>query len=105
MTYGLQPYDPSSGPPGPTSGYMPGLHAPGTLIPNPEVIARLQDQAASAALADRARAEAALAARRERMVGRWFTPEHTWAVINGEIGTVGLTEHATEQLLDILAPF
>ena len=70
MAYGLQPYDPSSG-----------------HVPSPDVVARLQAQAA---LDKHARAEAALAARRARMADRWFTEEHDRAAIDGGIATVGL---------------
>jgi len=82
------------GPPG-TSGWQYNQ----SLIPPPALSARLQAQAATG---QRSAAEAALVSRRARMAGRWFTPEHAWAMIHGEIATVGLTEYATEELLDVL---
>jgi glycine cleavage system H protein len=80
-------------------GHIPGLHYPGTLVPNPAAAALAQTQAA---VAQRAAAEAAQSARRQRMAGRWFTPEHGWMAINGEIATVGLTDYAARGLRDIV---
>ena len=31
-----------------------------------------------------------------------FSKEHEWIVVNGEIATIGITKHATEQLGDIV---
>lgn len=70
-----------------------------TLTTPPAVVAQLQTQAA---MAQQAAAEAALAARRQRMAGRWFTPEHGWMAIEGEIATLGLTDYAAQGLGDIL---
>jgi glycine cleavage system H protein len=53
-------------------------------------------------MAEQTAAEAALAARRQRMAGRWFTPEHGWMAISGEIATVGLTDYAAQGLRDIV---
>jgi glycine cleavage system H protein len=89
MTYGLQPYNPDSGPPGPTTlGFTAG-------IPNAYV-------AAQAIPAWQNRTEAALAARRARMAGRWFTPEHLWVAVDGEIATVGLTDYAASKFRAIV---
>jgi len=81
-------------PPGP-----PGWQYNPTLNTPPAVVGQLQAQAA---VAQQAAAEASLAARRQRMAGRWFTPEHGWLSISGEIATVGLTDYAAQGLGDIL---
>ena len=54
------------------------------------------------AQSQQAAATAAIAARLQRMAGRWFTPEHTWVALDGEIGTVGITDHAHQMLMDIM---
>lgn len=95
MVYPPQP----PGPPGWPLGHIPGLHYPGTLTPNHAAAALAQAQAS---MAQQTAAEAALAARRQRMAGRWFTPEHGWIAINGEIATVGLTDYAAQGLRDIV---
>jgi glycine cleavage system H protein len=98
MSYPAYPPGPP-GPPGYPPGYIPGLHLPGTLIPDPGVVARLQAQAD---IAQQATAQAAVAGRRQRIAGRWFTPEHEWVAINGEIATVGLTGYPAQKLGDIV---
>lgn len=79
-------------------GHIPGFHRPGTLDPmfDPALLAAQQ------AVARQAAAEAALAAGRQRMAGRWFTPEHEWVAVNGEIATVGITGYAARALGDIV---
>jgi glycine cleavage system H protein len=32
----------------------------------------------------------------------WFTREHEWIRVDGDLGTVGITEHAQEQLGDVV---
>jgi glycine cleavage system H protein len=98
MVYPPQPPGPP-GTPGWPLGHIPGLHYPGTLVPNPAAAALAQTQAA---MAQQAAAEAALSARRQRLAGRWFTPEHGWIAINGEIATVGLTDYAAQVLRDVV---
>ncbi len=58
--------------------------------------------AAQAAASRRAVVEAVIAARLQRMAGRWFTPEHMWVAVDGETATVGITDYATGMLMDIL---
>lgn len=79
-------------------GHIPGFHQPGTLnqMYGPAVLA------AQAEASRRAAAEAAIAARLQRMTGRWFAPEHTWVAVDGERATVGITDYATWMLMDIL---
>jgi glycine cleavage system H protein len=83
------------GPPGFPPGHIPGLHYPGTLIPNPAAVALAEAQAA---MQRQAAAAAALAALRQRMAGHWFTPEHGWLAISGQIATIGLTVYAANGL-------
>jgi glycine cleavage system H protein len=86
------------GPPGSSPRYQPGLtDLAGN--PNPEVVARLRGQQA---MAQRTAAEAAEAVRRQRLAGRWYTPDHMWVAINGMTVTVGLTDYAAQQLGDIV---
>ena len=94
MPRGLEPWDPSAGVPGPTSGSPFPWIPPGQPIPSSDPRAWALDQ--------QARAEAALAARRTRMSGRWFTAEHMWVAIDGKIATVGLTDYAASELGDIV---
>ncbi len=35
-------------------------------------------------------------------MSRYFTEDHEWIELDGEIGTVGITEYAQEQLGDIV---
>jgi glycine cleavage system H protein len=86
------------GPPG-TPGWQYNQQINPALTTPPAVAGQLQAQAA---MAQQAAAEASLAARRQRMAGRWFTPEHGWLAISGEIATVGLTDYAAQGLGDIL---
>jgi glycine cleavage system H protein len=95
MVYPPQP----PGTPGWPIGHIPDLHHPGTSTPNLAAGTLAQAQAA---MAQQAAAEAARAARLQRMAGRWFTPEHGWMTINGEIATVGLTDYAAQGLRDIV---
>lgn len=32
----------------------------------------------------------------------WFTTEHEWVAVDGDVGTVGVTQHAQEQLGDVV---
>jgi len=32
----------------------------------------------------------------------WFTAEHEWVAVDGDVGTVGVTQHAQEQLGDVV---
>ena len=34
----------------------------------------------------------------------WYTKDHEWVRIDGDVATVGITEHAQEQLGEIYAP-
>mgnify|MGYP005864441083 CR=1 FL=1 len=35
-------------------------------------------------------------------MARWFTKEHEWIAVDGDVGTVGITGHAQEQLGDVV---
>ena len=35
-------------------------------------------------------------------MSRYFTPEHEWIEVDGEVGTVGITEYAQNQLGDVV---
>lgn len=35
-------------------------------------------------------------------MSRYFTPEHEWIEVDGEVGTVGITEYAQGQLGDVV---
>ena len=35
-------------------------------------------------------------------MSRYFTPEHEWIEVDGEVGTVGITEYAQSQLGDVV---
>ena len=35
-------------------------------------------------------------------MSRYFTPEHEWIEVDGEVGTVGITEYAAGQLGDVV---
>ena len=35
-------------------------------------------------------------------MSRYFTPEHEWIELDGEVGTVGITEYAAQQLGDVV---
>lgn len=83
-------------------GHIPGLHVPGTNVPIPYALEQGRLAAEAAAWAKQIAAAEAATARRKLMARRWFTPEHTWAVLDGQTATVGLTDHATGQLHDIL---
>jgi glycine cleavage system H protein len=67
--------------------------------PNPEVVASIQAQQA---MAQRAAAETAEAARLQRRGDRWFTADHMWVGIDGVTATVGLTDYAARELGDIV---
>lgn len=89
------------GPPG-TPGWQINQQINQALTMPPAIANLLLAQAAKAQQAAAEAALAALAARRQRMAGRWFTPEHGWLAISGEIATVGLTDYAAQGLGDIL---
>lgn len=49
-----------------------------------------------------AAAAAVIAGRLQLMADRWFTPEHTWMAIDGQTATIGITDHATRMIMDVL---